>query len=86
MSEDFARAVTEGRYPIWKEQIPNVDREFVQRLRLGQYDSMDGPTQRELKLGTQRPFGPSTEKVDTGEKTSMEEFKLVSLAVLFMIK
>jgi len=80
MSEDFARAVTEGRYAKWKANIDKTESEFIERLRAGQYDALSRTPM--FNLGTQRPFGPSAEtvRVDKTTETKMEDFRLSSLA------
>lgn len=58
MCDDFSQALIEGRYTTWKEKIEKFDKEFIEKLRAGQYDK-----NLILNLGTQRPFGPSIRKI-----------------------
>lgn len=80
MSDDFARAVTEGRYNTWKDKITQTDKEFIERLRAGQYDG-DMSVGARFNLGTDRPFSPATTPIAIrGESDKMDDFQLASLA------
>lgn len=83
MSNDFARAVTEGRYNTWKEKISATDREFVARLRSGQYDAMETAIQKRHQVGGEnRDYGyydPGI-KEQSDTRKNMEQFELSSLA------
>lgn len=58
MSDDFAKAVTEGRYETWKSKISERNAEFIEYFRVGQHEA-----------GT-REYGPQTNHDLTSNKNS----------------
>jgi hypothetical protein len=56
MTDDFAKAVTEGRYQTWKEKISQRNAAFIEFFRAGQYDN--NPFMRNRNLGVMRHNTP----------------------------